>query len=561
MPMTPLPTAPSTSRPSVFAAEADALLGALATFVTEANALETAVDANKTAAAGSASAASTSASTATTQAGIATTKAGEASGFANAAAASAAAAAGSASTSAGWSATSTTSMALTAGSKSLTIQTGKQFTAGTNIKVKRTSDPDASHAFTTVSTYTSGTGVLEFTLDADLITGSGTYTDWTVELSGARGATGPIGTGVTDQTVGFTVTGGTSPKTLTVDADVTVSDLFSKITRAARTSNTALTSADKGAFIEITANTFTQTFTAAATLGAGWFCYLYNSGTGDITLDPNGSEQIDGLTSYVMYPGEARLVLCTGTAFETVVLKTFLKEFTASGTFTKPPGYEGFEGLLWGGGGGGGGVDNSGSYNAGHGGGGACVPLTYKASALSATETVTIGAGGTGGGNHQQGQAGGSSTFKGVTAYGGGGGYAGWSVIGGGGGGGGLHGPGGSTTTTNGGAAGAPFSAGDRDNIGFGGGLGGSSGSTTTGGTAIYGGGGGGSGNGSGGASIYGGGGGGGGGGQSKFGGNGGNAGANGTQPGGGGGGMYASGYGTPGGSGGAGMLRIWGIC
>lgn len=146
-----------------------------------------------------------------------------ASGSASAASGSALAAAGSASTSAGWSATSTTSMALTAGSKSLTIQTGKQFTDGTRILVKRTSDPDASQAFTSVGTYTSGTGVLEFTLAADDITGSGTYTDWTVELSGGRGRTG---TGVVPQTVGFTLTGGTSSKTLTVDADATISDLM-----------------------------------------------------------------------------------------------------------------------------------------------------------------------------------------------------------------------------------------------------------------------------------------------------------------------------------------------
>jgi len=193
MPMTALPAAPSTSSPSDFAAKADALLAALPGFVTEANALETAVDADKTAAAGSASAASGSASTATTQASNASASAAAAAASAAAAAASAAAAAGSASTSAGWSATSTTSMALTAGAKTLTIQTGKQFTPGTNIKVKRTSDPAASHAFTTVTTYDSGTGALAFTLATDDIVGSGTYTDWTLTLATPRGATGATG--------------------------------------------------------------------------------------------------------------------------------------------------------------------------------------------------------------------------------------------------------------------------------------------------------------------------------------------------------------------------------
>lgn len=66
MPITALPTPPlPTDTPADFNTKAFALLGALPTFVTEANALETAVDADAT--------------TATTQATLATTKANEAS--------------------------------------------------------------------------------------------------------------------------------------------------------------------------------------------------------------------------------------------------------------------------------------------------------------------------------------------------------------------------------------------------------------------------------------------------------------------------------------------------
>lgn len=54
MPMTPLPTPPSRNDPTNFAARADAFLGALPTFQTEANALEVAVDADAVAAAASA---------------------------------------------------------------------------------------------------------------------------------------------------------------------------------------------------------------------------------------------------------------------------------------------------------------------------------------------------------------------------------------------------------------------------------------------------------------------------------------------------------------------------
>jgi len=114
MSITPLPTPPSRNDPTNFATRADAFLGALPTFATEANAL--AVEANADAAAAAQSAidatnngaaqvalaaaqagvattqagiSTTQAGIATTQAGIATTKAAEASASADAAAASA----------------------------------------------------------------------------------------------------------------------------------------------------------------------------------------------------------------------------------------------------------------------------------------------------------------------------------------------------------------------------------------------------------------------------------------------------------------------------------------
>ena len=94
----------------------------------------------------------------------------------------------------------------------------------------------------------------------------------------------------------------------------------SEIIRVTRTSNTAISSTNKGNLIDITSGTFTQTFNSAASLSNGWFCYVRNSGTGDITLDPNSSELIDGLTSYVMYPGEVRLVQCDGVALRTILV-------------------------------------------------------------------------------------------------------------------------------------------------------------------------------------------------------------------------------------------------
>ena len=80
------------------------------------------------------------------------------------------------------------------------------------------------------------------------------------------------------------------------------------ITRSPRTANTALIEQDRGSLIDITSGTFSQTFTAAATLGSGWYCYIRNSGLGVITLDPNAAELINGLSTVLLNPGVVVLV-------------------------------------------------------------------------------------------------------------------------------------------------------------------------------------------------------------------------------------------------------------
>jgi hypothetical protein len=332
------------------------------------------------------------------------------------------------------------------------------------------------------------------------------------------------------------------------------------LVRVARTSNTALTSSNKGNLIDITSGTFTQTFDACASLGNGWFCYIDNSGTGDITLDPNGSETIDGLTSFVMYPGEVRLIQCDGTTLRSIVLNVFSRTFTASGTFTKPPGYSSFEGLIWGAGGSGG-KSNS---NGGGGGGGGCTPFVLPNASVGASVTVTIAAASTGPSVNGNGVNGGNSTFGSLaTGYGGAGGYfdGGSNTFGGGGG--GVLGAAAQSSSGQGGQPSiSPGVSNASVNVGFGGG----NGSTSVGGAAVYGGAGGGGATAAGGSSLYGGGGGGGrnsgAAGASVYAGAGGAgastlSGGDGTAPGGGGGGTDT---GTKAGNGARGELRIWGI-
>lgn len=169
--------------------------------------------------------------------------------------------------------------------------------------------------------------------------------------------------------------------------------LYGRLARSPRVANTVLGLSDLGTWVDITAGTFSQTFAAVATLGAGWWCYLGNSGTGDITLDPSGAETIDGLATYVMYPGELRIVHCDGTALRTVVVNAFAKTFTTTGPFVKPPGYQYFDGELWNGGNSGGRAASI-NIEAFGGAGGGCFPFELPAALFGASETITIGDGG-----------------------------------------------------------------------------------------------------------------------------------------------------------------------
>lgn len=154
----------------------------------------------------------------------------------------------------------------------------------------------------------------------------------------------------------------------------------------------------------------------------------------------------------------AGLALSGGSLSSTALSSTNLQEFSASGTWTKPVGATVVLVECWGAGGGGGsGARAVGSSGGGGGGGGGYNYKLFDAADLSATVTVTIGAGGAGGAaittdntNGATGSAGGISTFGSLlTGYAGGGGGAGSGSNNAGGGGGGATG---SATTSSGGS-------------------------------------------------------------------------------------------------------------
>lgn len=272
--------------------------------------------------------------------------------------------------------TSTTSLLIGTGTKTFTTQTARAFGAGQRIKLTSQANI-ANYMLGTCSAYDTTTGAMSVAVDS--IGGSGTFADWSV--------------------------------TVFLDSRILIG-------RSARTSNAVLTAADNGTWVDITSGSFTQTFDAVASLGDKWWLILGNSGTGDVTLDPNASETIDGLTSYIMYPGEVRLVQCDGAALRTIVWNSYTKTFTGAGVWTKPPGYRSHDGEIDGGGASGG-RNATGQLRAG-GGGGARALFSFPSAKLSATEMVTVGAGGAAVTvNSTGGNPGGLSQFKNVVAYGG----------------------------------------------------------------------------------------------------------------------------------------------
>jgi hypothetical protein len=103
-----------------------------------------------------------------------------------------------------------------------------------------------------------------------------------------------------------------------------------------------ITSSYRSKVINFTGGAETITFDSSATLGDGFFVMIRNSGTGTLTLDPNSSETIDGVSTMIVQPGESAIVACSGSALFTIgygrsTLYQFTqltKDVSAGGTIT-----------------------------------------------------------------------------------------------------------------------------------------------------------------------------------------------------------------------------------
>lgn len=87
------------------------------------------------------------------------------------------------------------------------------------------------------------------------------------------------------------------------------------------TASRAVGTSDNGkTLIANRASAIAFNFAAAATLGSTFLVLVKNIGAGDLTLDGNGSETIDGALTVVLKTGQAALVSCNGTALRTFML-------------------------------------------------------------------------------------------------------------------------------------------------------------------------------------------------------------------------------------------------
>lgn len=86
-----------------------------------------------------------------------------------------------------------------------------------------------------------------------------------------------------------------------------------------KTSGYAMLAADKGSEIQFSAAGVTLGLLAAATAGNGATLVIRNAAaSGDVTLDPNGAETLDGLATRQLRPGNRVIIRCDGAGWATV---------------------------------------------------------------------------------------------------------------------------------------------------------------------------------------------------------------------------------------------------
>ena len=88
---------------------------------------------------------------------------------------------------------------------------------------------------------------------------------------------------------------------------------------SAKVAGYTVIASDRAGTITFTnAGSVTCALTASASIGADFFCYVSNQGTGQVVIDPAGAELIDGASTKGLAPLESCMLVCTGTGWVTI---------------------------------------------------------------------------------------------------------------------------------------------------------------------------------------------------------------------------------------------------
>jgi microcystin-dependent protein len=108
----------------------------------------------------------------------------------------------------------------------------------------------------------------------------------------------------------------------------------------AQTTDYTIIAADAGKLVTMNAaTTKTIALTAAATLTAGFTCRIKNVGTANVTIDPAGSELIEGASTATIQPGRLLEIVCDGAGFLVASASTAVGSIHDYGGGTVPAGF------------------------------------------------------------------------------------------------------------------------------------------------------------------------------------------------------------------------------
>lgn len=208
-------------------------------------------------------------------------------------------------------ATSNTSLAIGTGPRVFTLnEADRAFGVGTRLLAVDAANPGVNTMSGYVSAYTGSS----LTLVVDTTAGSGTVADWVIVVNGSATALNPPVASEAEAEAGTDNIDYMTPlrTAQAIGAQAIVG--FRSISTTGP--------ADRDDFRKVLAlsNAITVTFDQAADLETGFYCYLANVGSDNVTIAAASGEDIDGASSIVMLPSETRMLYGDGTELRTLGL-------------------------------------------------------------------------------------------------------------------------------------------------------------------------------------------------------------------------------------------------